>query len=118
MDLSQLGINTQDITNGSGSIPGLGNIQSLMGTITLISIIVGGLFFVLYLINVIQRIRADRAMIAMHKDITAIRAMMEQKNAPTPTAVAIIPPAPEAAAPTMPIRDESESASTTPEHTS
>lgn len=81
MDLSQFGINA---TNSQGSspftIPGLDNLQQMIGTITIVSTIIGVIFIVLYVINLIQRIRADRAMIAMHKDIAAIKALLEQQT--------------------------------------
>lgn len=83
MDLSQLGINTNGAQNVT--IPGLGSLQSMLGTIMTVSIVIGGLFIVLYLVNTVQRMRADSAMINMHKDIAAIRAILEHKYPATNT---------------------------------
>lgn len=86
MDLSQYGINSNQ-TNGTGgpiAIPGLEGLQSMLGWITLASVVLGGLFTLLYVINLVQRIRADRAMIAMHKDIAAIKEILEKQVAPHP----------------------------------
>ena len=80
MDLSQYGINT-GTTNPSLSIPGLGNLQSMLGIITIASLVLGVLFVVLYVVNIVQRMRADRSMIAMHKDIAAIKVLLEQQLA-------------------------------------
>lgn len=116
MDLSQFGINADGSTSGL-TVPGLGNIQTLLANIALISIIIGGLFFVLYLINIIQRMRANRSTIAMHKDIAAIRAILEkQANSPTPSVITE-EQKPEPVPVQAPIRDESESSSATLEHT-
>lgn len=93
MNLSQYGINA----NSTGaSIPGLDGLQNMLGTITVVSVIIGGLFVVLYAINVIQRIRADRAMIAMHKDIAAIKEIIEkQVTQPTPHPQTVQAPTPQ-----------------------
>lgn len=96
MDLSQFGLNG---TNGTGSplsIPGLADIQGLLTTITLVSVVLGGLFMVLYIANMVQRMRADRAMIAMHKDIAAIKELLEKniaapQSAPQPAAHIAVP---------------------------
>lgn len=109
MDLTQL-LNSQNGTGGA-TIPGLEGLQSMLGTITILSVVLGGLFLILYVINVIQRMRADRAMIAMHKDIAAIRTLLEQGQAPAPTTAPVAPAS-------NPIRDESGSSLATPEHTS
>ena len=108
MDLSQYLNGTN--TNGTGntlSIPGLENVQGLLGTITIISVVLGGLFAVLYVINTIQRIRADRATIAMHKDIAAIKELLILERSsttfaqptPQPNAPAESPSTPEAPQP-------------------
>ena len=99
MDLSQFGLDT---TNGTGglTIPGLQGIESMFQTITTVSVIIGVLFLVLYVINLVQRMRADRAMIAMHKDIAAIRMMLESRQPQATTHDASV----ESQAP---IRDES-----------
>lgn len=78
MDLSQYGINTST-TNPSLNIPGLGNLQSMFGIITIASLVLGILFMILYIVNIVQRMRADRSMIAMHKDIAAIKVLLEQQ---------------------------------------
>lgn len=82
MDLSQFGIG--DGNNTGLTIPGLENLQNMFATIMTASMIIGGLFIVLYIINLIQRMRADRAMIAMQKDIAAIKALLE-RQVPQPT---------------------------------
>lgn len=73
MDLSQF-----DIGNGDGklTIPGLESLQNMFTTVMAASLVIGALFVVLYIINLVQRIRADRAMIAMQKDIAAIKALL------------------------------------------
>lgn len=101
----------ESLTNGTStlSIPGLDNLQPLMNNLMIVSIITGGVFLVLYLLNVIRHMRADRAMIAMHKDIAAIRELLEhQQTAPRP---AVEPPVEPAAQPSA-TRDESESSLT------
>lgn len=99
MDLSQYGINTTTGTNGL-QIPGLSGIQGTLTTIMVGITILSVLFIVLYIVNLVQRWRADRALIAMRKDIAAIRATIEQRGAPAPAAPA--PPRVETL-----IRDES-----------
>ncbi len=94
MDLSQYGINTST-TNPSLSIPGLGNLQSMFGIITIASLVLGVLFVILYVVNIVQRMRADRSMIAMHKDIAAIKLLLEQQIA-TPRHVSEPPATPAA----------------------
>lgn len=82
MDLSQFGLGNGSSDAGALSIPGISNLQATLATITTISVVLGGLFLVLYIISLIQRVRADRAMIAMRKDIAAIRVLLEQQTAP------------------------------------
>lgn len=78
-----------DINNGTTgssssafSIPGLESLQGMLGTIMIGSAVLGGLLTILFIINLVQRVRADRAMIAMHKDIAAIRDILERQPAP------------------------------------
>lgn len=85
MDLSQYGINTTTSTDGL-QIPGLSGIQSTLTTIMVGITVLSVLFIVLYIVNLVQRWRADRALIAMRKDIAAIRATIEQRGAPAPAA--------------------------------
>jgi len=89
MDLSQFGLNG-DSTGSSTSplaIPGLESLQGMFGTIMVGSAILGGLLTILFIINMVQRIRADRALIAMHKDIASIKEILERQTA-TPVAPA------------------------------
>lgn len=88
MDLSQYGIssgNTSSSGNALSAIPGLDGLQGMLGLITVVSAVLGLLFVVLYALNLAQRMRADRAMIAMHKDVAAIKELLE-KQIPTATA--------------------------------
>lgn len=104
MDLSQLGLDTT--TGTTQSI----DIQGIMGTVTIISVVIGGLFLIIYLINLIQHMRVNRAMLAMHKDVAEIRKLMEERRPAMPAPV-IVKGDPI-------IRDESESSSANVEHTS
>ena len=100
MDLSRFGIGDGTSESSVFTIPGLENLQNMFSTIMTASMVIGGLFIALYIINLIQRIRADRAMIAMQKDIAAIKALLEKSqtsstgHAPQPQASATEPTAP------------------------
>lgn len=86
MDLSPLGItDTSGDTAVPFTVPGIENLQDTLTTITIASIVLGLLFIVLYAANLIHRIRADHAMIAMQKDIAAIKQLLEQHAAPAAT---------------------------------
>lgn len=81
------------------SVPGLESLQGMLGTIMIGSAVLGGLLTILFIINLVQRVRADRAMIAMHKDIAAIREILEHQPVPAtqvPTALSIAPTPPSA----------------------
>lgn len=78
MDLSQFGIGNGNDTSNPFTVPGLEGLQSTLATIMTASMVIGGLFIILYIINLVQRIRADRAMIAMQKDVSAIKTILEQ----------------------------------------
>ena len=66
-------------------IPGVAALQNTLNTIILGATILSIVFVVLYIINMIQRFRADRAMIAMRKDIAAIRQQLEARSVAKPT---------------------------------
>ena len=61
MDLSRFGIGDGTSESSVFTIPGLENLQNMFSTIMTASMVIGGLFIVLYIINLIQRIRADRS---------------------------------------------------------
>lgn len=103
MDLSQYGINGSGGTSGTSAIPGLDGLQGMLGTITIISVVLGGLFMVLYVFSLVQRMRADRAMIGMHKDIAAIKEILEKHAKPVATTPQPSEPPAPAAAPIAPI---------------
>ncbi len=90
MDLSQYGIGGSSTggTSSTTAIPGLDGIQGMLGIITVISVVLGVLFMGLYVFNIVQRARADRAMIDMHKDIAAIKEILEKHTA----TITITPP--------------------------
>lgn len=121
MDLSQLGIDTTTTGAGAGI-----DMQSILSAVTVVSVVIGGLFFVLYLINLLQHMRVNRAMIGMHKDVAEIRKLLEQHQAqPAPVAAPapVLVPAPAPATESQettpaPTRDESESSLASAEHTS
>ncbi len=88
MDLSQFGIDT----NGTGlSIPGLDGIQTALTTITIVSIIITGLFFVMYVFSLIRRWKVDRAILETQKDVRAIRTLLEQSQPKKSEALASTP---------------------------
>lgn len=103
MDLSQFGIGNTTNSSGTGgfSIPAVDNLQNTLNTIMLGAAVLSVLFVVLYIVSLVQRFRADRAMIAMRKDIAAIRAIAEQSGSSPRT------PTPKLAAEQAATRDES-----------
>lgn len=86
MDLSQFGINANNAGQTGLQIPGLSNLQGTLNTIMIGVSVLSGLFMLLYIVSLVQRFRADRAMIGMHKDIAAIRALLEQRSGASPAA--------------------------------
>jgi hypothetical protein len=108
MDLSQYGISGTSGTSSQVSIPGLdgiqnalSGIQSMLPIITIGSLVVTVLFLVLYIVHIVRRWKVDKAIIETHKEVKAIRVLLEyRQNPPTPAATAIdepqdtTPPAP------------------------
>ena len=89
MDLSQLnlgGSSQPSGTTGGITLPGMENvqnIQSTLNTVVLWAVIFAGLFLLLYIVSLIQKARANHAIIAMRKDLTAIRVALERSSTPT-----------------------------------
>lgn len=86
MDLSKYGIDLNTTsptgTTPTATVPGLDSLQSMFGIVTIASVVIGVIFLVLYIVTVAQRMRADRAMVAMRQDIAAIKSLLEQQLAP------------------------------------
>lgn len=80
-------------SGSTSAIPGLDRLQGMLGMITIVSVVLGGLFMALYIFGLVQRARADRAMIAMNKDIAAIKALLEQQVQAPATKPTSTPPA-------------------------
>lgn len=93
MDLFKFGTNESANENSGFTLPGLENIQTMFATLTTALIAFVVVFGILYIVNLVQRIRADRAMIAMQKDIAAIRSLLQTQVAPShPSTNPTLPP--------------------------
>ena len=98
MDLSQLGISDTSGINTQVSIPGLdgiqstlSGIQSMLPIITIGSLVVTVLFLILYIVHIIRRWKVDKAIIETHKEVKAIRLLLETKQTPpSPSAPATV----------------------------
>jgi hypothetical protein len=56
MDLSQFGIGNGNDTSNPFTVPGLEDLQSTLATIMTASMVIGGLFIILYIINKVLRV--------------------------------------------------------------
>lgn len=110
MDLSQYGISNSAGSGAQVNVPGLdgiqntlSGIQSLLPIITIGSFVVSIVFLVLYIIHIIHRWKVDKAIIETHKEVRAIRVLLEYKQNPPAAAESVVsepqetpPPAPAA----------------------
>ncbi len=105
MDTAQLDINGSSggITANPLAIPGLEGLQGMLGFIMIGSTVLGVLFLVLYILSLVQHARADRAVIAMHKDIAAIKEILQKQVSGSP--VADIPTPAQVSSETPPVAD-------------
>ncbi len=112
MDLSQYGLSNTSGTGTQVSIPGLdgiqsalSGIQSLLPIITIISLASTVLILVLYIVHIIRRWKVDKAIIETHKEVQAIRVLLEGKQTSAVAPAAPIEVAPQDATPPIPVAE-------------